>query len=570
MSVDQRILRDNHAALWPLALAVAGGFGAAAAIVLFLILLSRVVAGVFLDGRTLADVLPAVGLMLALLLIRGGLLAAQEVLAQRAAAETKRATRDRLVSHLHALGPLFVRGQRAGELANTVVGGVEALDGYMAHYQPARFLAGLVPAMVLLLVLWIDPWTTLVLLFAGPILILLLMFIGQRTRILAEQRFDDLSWMSAYFLDMLRGLPTLKQFNRSREQAGNIAAISRQFGRTTMDVLRTAFQTSLVLEWGATAATALVAVEVSLRLMAGLLPFWEAFAVLLLTPEFFLPLRQLALQYHVGTEGKAAAKRIYALLDEPLPGGDRQTGTPPAVTDADIRFEQVHLSYDERRPALDGLNLRLRAGRATALIGTTGAGKSSVASLLLRFAEPANGAIYVGDCLLANLDAASWRQQLAWVPQTPYLFHTSVADNIRLGRPDATDAEVAAAARAAHAHEFIMALPEGYDTVIGEDGARLSGGQRQRVAIARAFLRDAPVLILDEATSQLDSDSEEAVIAALKQLMAGRTALLIAHRPAMAHMADDCVMLANGRVIDTGRSTSPNARAFEREGAVPA
>jgi ATP-binding cassette subfamily C protein CydD len=565
VSIDRRILSDNRAAVGALVAAVAAGFLAAVGTVGFLVLLSLSVDGVFLGGLALPDVLPWAGAMLGLLLVRSGLLWLREVLGQRTAMITKSAMRERLLAHIHALGPGYVRGERGGELANTVVGGVESLNDYMALYQPARFLAGLVPIFVLLVVLWIDPWTTLVLLFAGPILILLLVMIGRQTQLLSEQRFDDLSWMSAYFLDMLRGLPTLKQFNRSREQAANIEAISRQFGRTTLDVLRTAFQTSLVLEWGATAATALVAVEVSLRLMAGLMPFREGLTVLLLTPEFFLPLRQLALHYHAGSEGKAAAQRIYAVLDEPVPLEEAQTAARQAWTAGDIRFDGVTVTYADRLPALNGLTLELPLGRTTALVGPTGSGKTTVANLLLRFVEPGDGRITVDSTPLTDIDPAAWRKHVAWVPQQPYLFNATVADNIRLGRPEASDEAVASAARAAHAHDFIQALPGGYGTVVGEDGARLSGGQRQRIAIARAFLQDAPLVILDEATSHLDGESEAEVTAALRDLPAGRTALVIAHRLQMAYAADTIAVLQDGRVVAQGThealmSNSPQYR----------
>ena len=234
--------------------------------------------------------------MLALLSLRGACIWIGDVLAQRGSSRIKARLRERLTGRLLTLGPAYTQGERSGELVNTVVEGVEALDDYFTQFLPARFLAGLVPAFVLLVVLFLDPWTTLVLLVAGPFLILLLALIGGRTQDITERRFRELSWLSAHFLDMLQGLPTLKLFGRSREQAANIESISRHYGDTTMEVLRTAFQTSLVMEWAATAATALVALEVSLRLMNGMLPFERALAVLLLTPEFFLPLRQMALK----------------------------------------------------------------------------------------------------------------------------------------------------------------------------------------------------------------------------------------------------------------------------------
>lgn len=558
-SPDQRILAGNQTARRYLAAAVAAGFLAAAGLLAFMILTTVVVSRVFVDGETLGQVAPFLGVMLALLLGRSALLWGREALAQRAAGLVKSELRGKAMRHLFALGPVYAQSRRGGELVNTVVTGVESLDGYITGYRVTQYLAGFVPALVLLIVLWIDPPTTLVLLFAGPMLILLMVFIGRHTRDLTERRHEDLNWMSAYFLDMLRGLPTLKMFGRSREQAGNIEAVSREFGRSTLEVLRTAFQTTLVLEWAATAATAMVALEVSWRLMRGDLPFVEALAVLLLTPEFFLPLRQFAAHHHAGSEGQAATRRLFAILDEPAPGArvgeirpEPLPGPPPSAS-FDVVFENVRFAYaDDERPALDGFSLAIPAESMVALVGPTGAGKSTAAALLLRFIEPTGGAIHVAGIPLAGIGHAEWRLRVAWVPQLPHLFHGTVADNIRLGRPEATMAEVIAAAEAAHADEFIRRLPQGYDTPLGEEGARLSGGQRQRLALARAFLRDAPLVVLDEATSHLDAESETLVRAALARLRQGRTVLVIAHRLQLAADADQVVVVREGRVAATG------------------
>ncbi|HEX2323842.1 MAG TPA: ATP-binding cassette domain-containing protein, partial [Chloroflexota bacterium] len=389
------------------------------------------------------------------------------------------------------------------------------------------------------------------------------------TRDLTRRREAELAWMSAHFLDLLRGMTTLKLFGRSRDQTATIGAIGRRYGDTMMGVLRTAFQTSLVLEWGATAATALVAIEVSFRLMHGLLPFEQALAVLLVTPEFFLPLRQLALKYHAGTAGKAGAERLYALLDTPLPAASPAPARrPPTELPArlDLRFEDVHLAFEGgRRVALAGLSLDVTQGQTVALVGATGAGKSTVASLLLRFVEPDRGTITVGGVPLREIDPARWRRQVAWVPQHPHLFHGTVADNLRLAKPDASAAELLGAARAAHADELIAGLPQGYDTPLGEGGARLSGGQAQRIAIARAFLKadaagagtracppwGAPLLILDEPTSHLDDANEAGIRAALERLSERRTVLLISHRPALVAVAHQVAVVARGRVVQT-------------------
>jgi ATP-binding cassette, subfamily C, bacterial CydD len=572
LSPEKRLLKLNRPALTLLYLAVSAGFFAGALFVIQAILLSGVVNRVFRMGQTLSQVLPLLGLMLGLLFLRSCLIWAQEVLAQRSASRIKGRLRQQLIAHFYALGPAYTRSERSGELVNAAVQGVESLDDYITQFLPARYLAGLLPAFVFLAVFLLDPWTSLVLLFAGPMLILLLALIGGQARAITQRRFVELSWMSAFFLDVLQGIATLKMFGRSKEQAANIEEISQHYGKTTMEVLATAFQTSLMMEWAATAATAMVALEASLRLMNGALPFDRALAVLLLTPEFFLPLRQMAIKYHAGATGKAAAGRIYVILDTPVTGngqisksanqqcGESAEREMPALGRFDIRFDDVEFAYpapegsagEGRRPALQGFSLTIPHGQTVALVGATGAGKTTVASLLLRFIDADAGRISVGGVSLDDIDRAMWRGQVAWVPQLPHLFYGTVADNIRLARPEAGMDAVIAAARAAHADEFIGALPRGYDTPLGEEGARLSGGQRQRLAIARAFLKDAPVLILDEATASLDAGSEALIREALARLMAGRTVLIIAHRLALAYAADRIVVMDAGRAVETG------------------
>lgn len=559
MSVERRLLKENPPARNLLYASVGVGFLAAAIWLALAWLLSAVVNAVFLGHQTLKDVLALLAAMFALMLLRAGFMWTSDIFAQNAANRVKGEMRGRLSAKLFALGPAYTRGERTGELVHAVVEGVEALDDYITAYQPARWLAALVPVLVLVVVLLLDPWTVPILLFTGPILLILLALIGGRAKELTARRFNEMSWMSAHFFDMLQGLPTLKMFGRSKEQVATIEKVSRQYGNTTMDVLRTAFQTSLVLEWGATAATALVAIEVSVRLMNGSLPFAVALTILLLTPEFFLPLRQLALKYHAGSTGKAAAERIYSILDLPVASGPAPSvGQPRTVATSlparlDIRFEDVEVSYDNgQRYALNGFTLTIAQGQTVALVGATGAGKTTVANLLLRFVEPSRGKITVGGVPLNQIDPPRWRAQLAYVPQQPYLFQGTVSENLRLANPDASMDALVVAARAAHAHEFIERLPRDYDTPIGEHGARLSGGQRQRLAIARAFLKDAPFLLLDEPTSHLDAASEEILNDGLQGLMRMRTVLIIVHRLKLAYNADVIAVLDAGRVVQKG------------------
>lgn len=562
--IEKRLLRlDRTATTLLLAVVVAGAL-AAVLLAVQTWLLAQAIDRVFLRGLDLLAALPLLLAAASVLFVRSIAVGAGDILVQSASTRIKTTLRSRLSTALLALGPVFARGERSGELVSTLGDGIEVLDDYITQYTPAFFLAVINPLLLFIAILVLDPPTTLILLFAGPMLVLLLALIGGQARRLTQKRFVELSWMSAFFLDLLQGLPALKLFGRSREQAENIEYISRRYGDTTLQVLATAFQSSLVIEWAATAATAMVALEVSLRLVAGTIAFPQGLAVLLLTPEFFMPLRQLAIKYHAGASGKAALSRIYHLLEVPPPGS-RTSWKPdllevPLPGSQAIRFENVTCLYpansagqDARPAALQSLSFVLPAGQTTALVGPSGAGKTTVANLLLRFLEPASGGIYVGEVPLAALDPHLWRQQVAWVPQQPHLFAGTAADNIRLGKPGAPLDDVIAAAKAAHAHDFILALPQGYDTPLGEQAARLSGGQRQRLAIARALLKDAPLVILDEASAQLDAASEALIAAALQRLMAGRTVLLIAHRLNLVAAADQVIVLEDGRLAEQGR-----------------
>ena len=511
---EKRLLRLNRTATTLLAAAVGAGVLAVALLVGQTWLLSRAVDAVFLQAGDLAAVLPLLSAAALFLALRSTAAGLADVLLQRAASCMKGDLRRALNSRLYAAGPVYTRGERSGELVNTLGGGVESFDEYITQYLPARYWAVLNSLLISGAILWIDPPTTLILLFAGPMLVLLLALIGGQAKRLTQKRFAELSWMSAFYLDILQGLPTLKLFGRSREQAANIERISRRYGDTTLQVLATAFQSSLVMEWAATAATAMVALEMSLRLVAGSISFAPALAVLLLTPEFFLPLRQLAIKYHAGATGKAAAERIFAILDDGAETPSARHGCLGAAEAAsgcagveatlptgDVVFERVTFTYPAngaqgqlRPPALRNVSFVLPHGKTTALVGPSGAGKTTVANLMLRFLEPGSGKILVGAVDLATIDPADWRRHVAWVPQRPHLFASTAAENIRLGRPAAAFDEVVAAAQAAHAHEFLSRLPQGYDTQLGEQAARLSGGQRQRLALARAFLKDAPTL----------------------------------------------------------------------------
>ena len=562
-SIDGRLLASLPDARRFHRMAVAAGFLAATTTTAAAWLLSLLIAAVFVDSRPPDAIVPLLAALVLLAGARAGLLLSSEVLAQRGASRLKQELRRELTGRLFELGPARVSAERSGELASTLVNGLEALDAWMTSYLPARTLGVAVPLLVLAVVLVIDPPTALVLVFTGPVLVLLLAMIGSRTQAISERRFAELRWMSAYFVDMLRGIATLKAFGRSTEQVATMRAISRQYGETTLEVLRSAFQTGLVLDWAGAVAMALVAVEVSLRLMVGDLPFERALAVLVIAPEFFLPLRTLAQRYHAGMAGRAAAGRVFAILDAPVPAASPPAaaprGRPPAAGlgihagPPAIAFDDVSYGYPERDlRALDDVTFAIPAGGRLTIVGPSGAGKSTLAGLLLRFLEPDDGRITVGGLALGALDRDAWRSTIGYVPQSPRLFHGTIADNLRLARPDATTQELLAAVGLAGAADIIADVPTGLDTQVGEGGVRLSGGQRQRLAIARALLRDPGLLLLDEPTAHLDTSGEEAVVALLERLGGTRTIIAISHRPRLAMTSDVVAVLDEGRLVEIG------------------
>ncbi|HUS85567.1 MAG TPA: ATP-binding cassette domain-containing protein, partial [Anaerolineales bacterium] len=319
--------------------------------------------------------------------------------------------------------------------------------------------------------------------------------------------------------------------------------------------LRVAFLSAFVLEMVATISTAVVAVEIGLRLLYGRIVFEQAFFVLLLAPEFYLPLRLLGTRFHSGMSGVAAAQRIFDILDQPTHAvkKDQPTHDKSLEFHEAIEFRDVRLTYDDgERIALDGVTFSIPRGKIVGVVGPTGGGKSTLAQLLLRFAKPDSGEILIDGMPLKDVDADAWRRLLVWVPQQPYIFNTSAAKNIRFGRPQATFADIQTAAECAGAHSFISSLPDGYDTKLGEGGSCLSGGEAQRIAIARAFIKDSPILILDEATAHLDIETETAILESLHNLLTGRTALIIAHRLRTVVNADEILVLSRGKIIERG------------------
>lgn len=553
--IDKRLINEAKKVRLYLILTILLGLITGMVVVFQAKVFAWVVNSVFLLGSKLEEVWTPLLALLGLIIFRAVLTWLSEVYAHRVASKIKEALRIELLQHLFALGPLYVREERTGELVNLLVDGIEALEDYFSRYIPQLILAAIIPLMILMVVFPLDITSGIILLLTAPLIPVFMILIGKWADHLTKRQWDSLSRMSAHFLDVLQGLTTLKQFGRSKDQSRVIERISDDYRTSTLGVLRIAFLSALVLELLATISTALVAVALGLRLVYDRIPFAEAFFLLLLAPEFYMPLRLLGTQFHAGMAGVNVANRIYEVFEKALPRVEyTQERWEFNQKPLNISFRKVHFAYkDDENWALRGVSFDLKPGQRVALVGPSGAGKSTVANLLLKLMEPSKGTIFVNGVSLQKIHPEDWLGQIAYVPQHPYLFYGSVADNIRLGKPDATLEEVIIAAKQAGAHEFIKDFAQGYDTPVGEAGVRLSGGQAQRIAIARAFLKNAQLLILDEATAGLDPGNELQVQRVLQRLMEGRTVLVIAHRLATVYQADSIIVLADGKVVEQGK-----------------
>jgi thiol reductant ABC exporter CydD subunit len=558
-TLDPRLLRIARGARSALAADVALGLLAAVALLAQATLFAYAVAQAF-AGRGLGAVAGALVALAALAVARGLLAGAFEATGRRAAARIMSSLRLELVRRRTHDAPTAVDGAESGEVATAAVQGVDALETYFARYLPQLVLAVLVPLAVLGWTVAIDPVSALIMALTLPLIPVFMWLIGRYTERRTRARWNALARLSNHFLDVMRGLTTLRSFNRGEAQTERIAAVGEEYRRTTMQTLRVAFVSGAVLDLAATLATALVAVTLGLRLVDGGVTLRAALTVLLLTPELYVPLRALALQFHASADGLAAAERILDLIEAPGAPPAGEAATPLAWQT--LRLDDVGLANPGRPgQVLDGVDFELRRGEICALVGRSGAGKTTVAALLLGLRRPDTGHVTVDGVDLAGFDAATWRRQVSWVPQRPTLFHGSVAYNIALGSDGLSAAQIEQAARLAGADGFVRELPHGYDTTIGEGGRSLSAGETRRIALARALVRDAPLLILDEPTADLDAESAEVVTAAIGEAREGRAVLVIEHRPALARLADRVVRLRDGKTVtETVRADAAETR----------
>ncbi|MEV7032452.1 thiol reductant ABC exporter subunit CydD [Streptomyces sp. NPDC093272] len=559
--IDPRLLRYARATRLFLAAVVGLGAVGAGLVIAQAMLIADVVVGAFQHGHSASELRTPLVLLVCVAVGRALVSWLTELAAHRASAAVKSELRGRLLDRAVALGPGWLTGQRTGSLVTLATRGVDALDDYFSRYLPQLGLAVVVPVAVLARIVTEDWVSAAIIVGTLPLIPLFMVLIGWATQSRTDRQWRLLSRLSGHFLDVTAGLPTLKVFGRAKAQAESIRRITGEYRQATMRILRIAFLSSFALELLATLSVALVAVTIGMRLVHGDMDLYIGLVILVLAPEAYLPLRQVGAQFHAAAEGVAAAEEIFAVLETPLPA----SGAGEVPAEASLAFEGVTVRYPGRSAdAVTDVSFTVAPGETVALVGPSGVGKSTLLDVLLGFVRPTAGRVRIGGAELGAVDLEAWRSRIAWVPQRPHLYAGTIAENVRLARPDADDEAVRRALRDAGALEFVDALPDGAATVLGEDGAGLSAGQRQRLALARAFLADRPVLLLDEPTAALDGATEAEVVAAVRRLAAGRTVLLVVHRPALLPAADRVVRLSGGEA--PGELRPALARPGRREG----
>ena len=553
MYLDARLWRFTAGLRHRLFGAVGIGLLSAAVGVVRLMLLGWLL-GLIFDGAGLAELWGPVVLVGGTMLLRAWLEYSRNMVAHHTAARVQISLRQRLYEQIVHLGPAYFGLQRTGDVLVSLVEGVEQLETYFGQYIPQLFVAALTPVMIFAFMAFLDPTIAATMLAFALVTLVAPSAFHFWDKESARERSKAYGAFAAEFLDSLQGLGTLKSFGQSHVRAESLALKARAVFHTTMWVLATNALGRGITDTGIALGAAGALAVGAWRVAEGQLELWVLLVVLMLGVEVFRPLRELRNLLHQGMVGQSAAEGILDILAARPSLADDGTGTLVLEDAASVEFRDVRFAYPSaRNRAHDGLNFKIEAGERIGIVGPSGAGKTTIQRLLLRLYDPSEGQILIAGQNIRQQTLASLRQQFAVVQQDTYLFFGSVEDNIRLGKPEATCDEVANAANAANAAEFIAHLPQGYATVVGERGLKLSGGQRQRIAIARALLRDAPILVLDEALSSVDAENEAVIQQALDRLMAGRTTLIFAHRLSSVIDADRILVLGQGRIVEQGR-----------------
>lgn len=551
---QKRLMRQAAAHPWLMAGIAASAVLAGGMILLQMYSLSVLIDAVYFGHRSAEVHHFWVGLLLLGIGLRAASAWAGNALGLRLAIRIKAGYRKQLLRRLHELGPLRLRKEKTGDLIALQQRGVEKLDDFYAQFVPSAVQMAVIPLIIFAVVMYLDWPTGLVFMITGPLIPIFMVLLGLQAGKKINEQWSSLRRMNAHFLDTVQGMDTLKLFGREAHVERSIENVSRLFRTTTMRVLKVAFLSGLILELSASVSTAVVAVEVGVRLIEGMIGFQMGMFLLLLAPEFYLPFRSFGSAHHAGMEGAEAGAQLFDMLGEKAASADEQPSPvkAPEFPLRQIGLDGVSFHYDASQPLLSDIDLQLQPGEIHALAGRSGSGKTTLMQLVAGLLSPVEGRITINDLPLSEIAPESWRAQVALVTQFPHLISGSLLENIRLGRKNADQAEIEEAVRAAQLEEVVAALPDGLETQLGENGMSLSGGERQRLALARAFLKQAPVLLLDEPAASLNEQLEAGLLQSLRNAAHGRIILMVTHRRPSLEAADRISILEHGRITQSG------------------
>lgn len=548
--------QSSHGRRW-IGLSIGFGLGQGMLMVAQAWLLATLLHGFIIEGTTPEQSIP---LFISLLLVtaaKAGLAYGREVASFKAGSAVRQAIRELVLTRLGRLGPAYIQRRPAGSWASLLLEQIEDMQEFFSRYLPQMAVAVFIPLVILVAVFPVNWAAGIILLGTAPLIPLFMILVGVGAADANRRNFQSLARLSGHFLDRLKGLRTLQLFLRTQAEGEAIRDASEDFRERTMEVLRLAFLSTAVLEFFAAIAVALVAVYFGFSYIDHLnfgnygvkVTLFTGLFVLFLAPEFYAPLRELGAHYHAKAQAIGAAEQLLEFLEAEV--SEPASGHTSFQADGPIKVEARALEVlsAEGKVLVGPLDFQLAPGSRTALVGISGAGKSSLVNALLGFA-PYRGELKVNGQELAELDMSQWRQQLGWLSQNPQLFHASLRDNLLLARPSASDAELEAALKRAQAWEF--ASEKGFDYQVGDQAGGLSVGQAQRLALARTLLKSTQLMVLDEPTASLDRHSERAIMSTLEQASAGQTLLMITHRLDQLSQMDNILVLERGQLVEQG------------------
>jgi ATP-binding cassette subfamily C protein CydD len=567
MIFDHNLMRQTRAKGLALQLTIVSGILCGGFIILQAIFIAELINAVFLDRVPLEFIKTPIFLLVLVIILRFLTQFFTDWLAARIGIDVKEKLRSVILQKTIRLGPVYTSGEKKGEINVLLTDGIEALDPYFSQYIPQLILAAFVPVVIVISIFPVDPLSFFILLVTAPLLPIFMYLLGSQSEKSTQNRWHQLLKSNSYFYDTVQGLLLLKSLNQSHNRGQAIQKHNEEYQLLTMNVLKLTFLSSFVLEFIATISTAVIAVEIGLRLLSGNLDFVSAMFVLLLAPEFYLPLRQLGLKFHAGMSGRTASKKLFELLSErDIEASDSfplvietHEDIPQSLSGTmseyfPIKFENVSANYPGMdAPVLKQIDLRIDRNEQIALVGRSGVGKTSLSYIFMRLLPYTEGSVYFGGKSLLDISEEELSNLVSWVPQSPYLFSGSIIENISLFQKGVVLSEIKEAAHKAQLDNLIKQLPNGLDSQVGERGNLISIGQAQRIAIARAYYRNTPILVMDEPTSSVDPETEFALLDSLQELKNNKTVIMIAHRLSTIEKSNQILLLEDGRIREQGR-----------------